>query len=337
MDNLKKIVIGIILGDHSGIGPEITAKMLAKNKNNFIPVLIGSRKIYESLIRKLNFNTKLLNVKEFSEERDRLENRSVYFLDIKSGSDIKLGSISADSGHLVYNSILKGIELQKTGYLDGLIMGPITKQALHMAGLKFSSEFELFASVYGVPKVKSVIKCEDIFRATVVGHCSFIKIVDNLSVEEIVITSNELLNVMHKFVLPEECKIAVAALNPHAGEDGLFGDEEAKIITPAINRLKHNGENVIGPCPADTVFLKARCGEVRGIVYLYHDQGNIAMKSSFFGDGVLIYTNIPGLIVSMSHGSALDIAGKGIADEKNMAACVDTLITMIGNRRKSDD
>ena len=127
--------------------------------------------------------------------------------------------------------------------------------------------------------------------------------------------------------------MAVAALNPHAGEDGLFGDEESTIIQPAIDQLLNEGIQVIGPCPADTVFLKARSGEVGGVVFLYHDQGNIAMKSVFFGDGVLIYTNTPANIVSVGHGPAYGKAGKGTADPKNMISSMQVLTELVLNQR----
>ena len=132
-----------------------------------------------------------------------------------------------------------------------------------------------------------------------VGHCAFREIVERLTPKGIVGTAHTLLDTMDIFMDCEDCRIAVAALNPHAGEDGLFGDEEATIIQPAIDQLLAEGNHVIGPCPADTVFFKARSGEVGGVVFLYHDQGNIAMKNCFFGDGVLIYTGIPANVVSV--------------------------------------
>ena len=165
------------------------------------------------------------------------------------------------------------------------------------------------------------------------GHCAFRDIVDRLTTDGIIRTAHNLLHVMGAFLPKEKCRIAVAALNPHAGEDGLFGDEEHTIIQPAIDHLLEEGVQVIGPCPADTVFLKARNGEVGGVVFMYHDQGNIAMKSCFFGDGVLIYTNTPANIVSVGHGPAYGKAGKGTADPKNMIASMRVLASLVEKRK----
>ncbi|HWR10605.1 MAG TPA: 4-hydroxythreonine-4-phosphate dehydrogenase PdxA [Rectinemataceae bacterium] len=325
----KVPVVGIILGDQAGIGPEVVAKAIAHNEGRYLPVLFGNRALFEQIIKQYPYCAKLKTVPADTVHADFSDGAAGYFVDVPAGPDISIGRVSGDSGKLIYDSIAAAIRYHRAGQTEGLVMAPITKHALYAAGIKFSSEFEIFADLYAVPSVKSVIKCEGIFRSTVVGHCPFIEIVGKLNTGAIIDTANDLLAVMRMFMPIQECKIAIAALNPHAGEDGLFGSEEAEIIAPAVESLLKAGYQVIGPCPADTVFLKARSGEVGGIVYLYHDQGNIAMKSSFFGAGVLIYTKIPGHIVSVGHGSALDIAGKNIADANNLIVSIDTLLNIL--------
>ena len=260
--------------------------------------------------------------------------QTVYFQNVAAGPDITYGKVSADSGRLIYDSIAKTIELYKNGIIDGICMTPITKQALHDAGYTECTEFDIFAKLFDTKGVGAVIQAGQIFRSTVVGHCAFVDIPKKLTTEAIVNTAESLLRVMRIFKPDQEPEIAVAALNPHAGENGLYGDEESRIIAPAIKILQEKGNHVIGPSPADTVFLKAIHKEVGGVVFLYHDQGNIAMKSVYFGAGVLIYSNIPAPIVSVGHGPAFDKAGKGTADPSNMIASIETLLKIVNSDRK---
>jgi 4-hydroxythreonine-4-phosphate dehydrogenase len=325
-------VLGIILGDHAGSSPELAAKVVLANKGGYTPVLVGNRTRFERSVKVVEGAEKI-NILQIKERPEFVDNHTVYFADVEAGEDIHFGKVTADSGKLIYESIKKTIDLEKTGAIDGFCMAPITKASLHAAGYNFSTEFEIFAQLYGVKKVRSVIKCGDIFRSTVVGHCAFVDIVKNLTMDGIFTTSEELISVMGKFLPPEKCSIAVAALNPHAGENGLYGREESDIIQPAIDRLIEKGCNVIGPSPADTIFLKALNKQVNGVVFMYHDQGNIAMKSVFFGDGVLIYTNIPAHIVSVGHGPAFGKAGKGTADPKNLIGSMEVLMQIVESER----
>jgi 4-hydroxythreonine-4-phosphate dehydrogenase len=325
-------VLGIILGDHAGSSPEMVVKTVLRNDGSYIPVLIGNRKRFE-ISRKVVENGEKLNILPLNGRPGSIEPDNVFFSDVEAGEDIQFSKVSKDSGKLIFESIKNAIALEKEGVVDGLSMAPITKQSLHAAGYDFSSEFEIFDKLYGTKNCKAVIKCGDIFRSTVVGHCAFIDIVKKLTGEGIIETAEGLVNVMVKFLPPEKCKIAVAALNPHASENGLYGNEESLIIIPAIERLKEKGYCVIGPSPADTVFLKALNKEVGGVVFIYHDQGNIAMKSVFFGDGVLIYTHIPANIVSVGHGPAFGKAGKGTADPKNMIISIDVLKQLVQSQK----
>lgn len=324
----SKPVIGIILGDHAGSSPEIAAKAVLESKGNYTPVFVGNRERFE-ISRKVVEGAQRLKLRDLDGRPEFVDKDTVFFSDVEAGPDIAFSQVTADSGKLIFESIKKAIELQKAGILDGISMAPITKAALHAAGYSFSTEFEIFGHLYDTTGVRAVIKCGDIFRSTVVGHCAFVDIVKNLTEDGIYTTAEGLIQIMGKFLPPEDCKIAVAAINPHASENGLYGHEESTIIMPAIQRLMDKGYDVIGPSPADTVFLKALNKQVNGVVFMYHDQGNIAMKSVFFGDGVLIYTHIPALIVSVGHGPAYGKAGKGTADPKNMIASIDVLLQMI--------
>lgn len=329
----KKVVLGIILGDHAGSSPEMVAKAVLANEETYIPVLTGNLERFCISCQHVA-GADRLDIRPLDGRPLEGGANVVYFCDVPAGPDIHFSTVTKDSGRLQYDSMEKMMELERAGIVDGYSMAPITKAGFHAAGLDFSSEFEVFAKFYGVPKCASVIKCENIFRSTVVGHCAFREIVERLTPDGIVDTAHALLDTMAIFLGRENCRIAVAALNPHAGEDGLFGNEEATIIQPAIDRLLAEGNQVIGPCPADTVFLKARSGEVGGVVFLYHDQGNIAMKTRMFQTTACIYTNVPYPILSPGHGSALDIAELGVANPTNIAYVLTTLTDIIRIRRQ---
>ena len=325
-------VLGIILGDHAGSSPELAAKTVLANDGSYTPVLIGNRKRFE-ISRKAVEGAEAIEVLPLEGRPMFVGPHTVYFADVPAGDDIVFSTVTADSGHLIYNSVVRAIDLQKAGVLDGISMAPITKEALFTAGYKTCTEFDIFMEQYGVEKVRAAICGGGIFRCTVVGHCALAEIPARLTTQGIVDTARSLLGVMRSFMPEENCKIAVAALNPHAGEHGLYGDEEITKIQPAIDILKAEGCDVIGPCPADTVFLKALNKQVAGVVFMYHDQGNIAMKSVFFGDGVLIYTNLPARIVSVGHGPAYGKAGKGTADPKNLIASMNMLLRLVQQDR----
>lgn len=323
-----KPIIGIALGDPAGIGPEITAKALHHGFADYTPVLFGNYRLFAQSLEKE------LPITVVSDYERAAIGEGITFVDMPAGDDIRMGQITADAGRLMAESLLKAVEYHKAGKIDGLVMAPITKQALHEAGYTYTSEFELFADAYHTSSVRAVIRCENIFRATVVGHCAFREIPNRLNTQGVVDTAHALLQVIRTF--KGDGSIAIAALNPHAGENGLFGDEETTILQPAIDRLRAEGVKVDGPCPADTVFLRAVNGINDGVVFLYHDQGNIAMKSRFFGDGVLIYSNVPDCICSVGHGSALDIAGKGVADPANIISCIASAVEICKRGAKDE-
>lgn len=325
----KTPTIGIILGDHAGIGPEITAMAMIREKHaEYATVLVGNLSLFQRSMKVLPDNREIEWTDISEDPYCKKEAGKVYFYNIPSYGDVPFSRVTAASGRLIYDSMQAMLRLEREKAVDGFVMGPITKQSLHAAGLDYASEFDIFSEFYQTSGIRAVIRAGDIFRCTVVGHVRFRDIVQKLTPKGVVDTAHALLEVMKRFHVKNET-IAVAALNPHAGEDGLFGDEEQVILQPAIDTLTAEGCCVIGPCPADTVYRRAQTGKVGGIVFLYHDQGNIAMKAASFGDGVLIYTGVPARIVSVGHGGAFGSAGKGTADPSNLIAAMRTLADMI--------
>lgn len=324
----KKIpVLGIMLGDHAGSSPEMAAKVLLAEHDEFVPVLVGNKARFNISCAAVEGAEKLNLIDWDGKTRPvfRADPMDIYFFDVPAGPDIQFSHITHDSGKIQYDTIAESVRLNRAGLIDGLLMAPITKAAFHAAGYDYSTEFDLFAELYDVPEVTSVVAAETYFRATVVGHCAFKDIYSKITTEKVEATIRRLIENMKYFVDAKDCHVAVAALNPHAGENGLFGDEEATVLQPAIDRVRADGYDVIGPWPCDTAINRVKDGAANGIVFMYHDQGNIAQKAAEFGGLRLIYVGYPGTILSVGHGPAYGKAGKGTADPTNLIASMKML------------
>jgi len=322
--------IGIVMGDPSGIGPEISLKCVASPEvhQSCYPVLIGDYDLLMSLAQRMVPDVTLVRYR-FRIGEDPLKPHTAAVHDIGMDStSIRPGLVSTRAGEIMIRSIELAFDELRSGNLDGIAIAPLTKEGLASARPHYKSESDLFADLTGV-RGKIVTKWKSIFRSTVTGHVAFREIVERLNVSGIVETAQILQETILRFGIKQPC-LAIAALNPHAGEGGLFGDEEKTVIEPAIQSLVENGLDVRGPIPADTVFVRAMKGEYDGVVFLYHDQGNIAMKAIAFGQGVVVYARMPWVIVTPGHGSAYDIAGQGVADATNMVEAVKTAALLPG-------
>ena len=191
-------VLGIILGDHAGSSPEMAAKAVLAAKGCYIPVFTGNLERFQISCQHVE-GAERLQIRPLEGRPSEGGEDIVYFCDIPAGPDIHFSTVTADSGKLMYDSMVKMIELERAGIVDGFSMAPITKAGFHAAGLPYNSEFELFADLYGVANVSSVVKCENVFRSTVVGHCAFRDIVDRLTTDGIIRTAHNLLHVMGLF------------------------------------------------------------------------------------------------------------------------------------------
>jgi len=330
---LEKPFIALIMGDPAGIGPEITLKALGSKINTcrYNPVLVGNYNLSIDLVKKWAPFLNIVKVDKPKEILTIATENEIPFVDIPGNETaISIGGVSGDAGAIAYGSIKETFDLFKNGLIDGAAMAPISKEALQKAGFGFLSEFELFSNLANIDTVRAIVKCGPLFRSTVVGHVPFREISSLLTAEGIVNTGNCLFSMMCRSGI-QRPSIAIAALNPHAGEGGLLGDEEKRVIEPAISALVEKGIDARGPFPADTLMVHAKRDGFQGIVFLYHDQGNIAFKSANFGDNVLVYSGIPYIITSVGHGTAFDIAGKGVADPHNYIESIDVAVRLLTN------
>jgi 4-hydroxythreonine-4-phosphate dehydrogenase len=237
------------------------------------------------------------------------------------GASFDLGVLSAAAGRAAYESIVRAVDDARTGQVDAIATAPVNKEAFRLAGLRWAGHTDLLAHLTGAPDV-AMMFYSDVLRVVLATvHIPLSEVPRALTLESlertIALTAREL----PRFGIARP-RIAVAGLNPHAGEHGLFGREEQTVIAPAVARSCERGILVSGPFPADTLFVRAHRGEFDVVVACYHDQGLIPVKLAAFGQAVNVTLGLPIVRTSVDHGTAFDIAGKGVADAGSMIAAV---------------
>jgi 4-hydroxythreonine-4-phosphate dehydrogenase len=308
--------VGALLGDPTGIGPEVVAKFLSQNKlqEHAELLVIGDYWSLEQGQKAAKVELSTSVVKNFSEGQFSTEN--VLFLDLAllSPGEVAMGEVSAKAGKATLETLSYALELAQAGRLDALVYGPLNKQALSLGGSLFKDELQFFAHKLDWQGPRGELNVLDkLWTSRVTSHVG-LKQVSELITEEKVFAAILLAHqTLRQFGL-DKPRLAVAALNPHGGEGGLFGSEEIEVITPAIMRAQAEGIEAEGPFPADTIFLRANKGKCDAVISMYHDQGQIAMKLMGFERGVTVSGGLPIAITTPAHGTAFDIAGKGVAN-----------------------
>jgi len=308
--------IGFMLGDVTGIGPEIAVKLLASGKANACAqvVIIGDRRVLE--LGMLNAGVKVPYTAYSTVEEVDFSRDDFPLIDLKN-IDPPLypqGASSDESGKLCGDTLKFMIDLALDGKLDGICFAPLNKGAMNRGGWKFNDEHQMFAKLTdhkGFFGEMNVIDQFSTFRVT--SHVPLGKVVSMITPERI----SAAISLANDSLRATGCanpRIGVAALNPHNGENGLFGDEEIRIIRPTVNKLQASGINCEGPIPSDVIFLKALKGEFDGVVMMYHDQGQIATKLLGFNKGVTVTSGLKTVFATPAHGTAYDIVGSGQAD-----------------------
>ncbi len=331
---MNRPILGITMGDPAGIGAEIIVKALASKEIYQIarPVVIGDKTVLEKMVKILSSNLKLNIVKEVDQIKGILGEIDLLDLNNISIGDFKFGEISSSAGQAAMEYIFKGIDLANTGVIDGIVTGPIHKEAINLAGYKYAGHTEILADKTGTKDYAMMLTHEDMRVIHVSTHVSLRKACDLVKKDRI-FTVIQLADMVVKRLGIAEPRIAVAGLNPHAGEQGLFGDEELKEIIPAINQATEEGIKVDGPIPPDTLFSKLSGKQYDIAVVMYHDQGHIPMKVTGFKyneitdrwddiKGVNMTVGLPIIRTSVDHGVAFDKAGQGEANEESMVEAI---------------
>jgi 4-hydroxythreonine-4-phosphate dehydrogenase len=329
--------IGLMLGDVTGIGPEIAVKLLASDKSAQLAntVVIGDRRALELGMRNAGV-TLPCTVYRGIDEVD-WPRRDIPLIDLGNTDPARFpqGAPSDESGKLCGDTLKFMIDLALAGRLDGICFAPLNKGAMNRGGWKFNDEHQMFASLTGHDGFfgeMNVIEQFSTFRVT--SHVALREAVNLVTPERI----SAAVNLANDSLRASGCdnpRIGVAALNPHNGENGLFGDEEIRIIRPAVDKLRAAGIDCQGPISSDVIFLKALKGDFDGVVMMYHDQGQIATKLLGFNKGVTVTAGLKTVFTTPAHGTAYDIVGQGKADPGAIAHAFSLAARMAAARNLS--
>ena len=311
--------LAMLLGDMTGIGPEIVARVLADGRlEDAVRIcVVGDARVLDMGIRDAGVKLQYVRVKSPADIAWRAagERGPMPLVDLANidPAQFKRGEMSAQSGKLTGDTLAAAVELAKAGHFDAITFAPLNKQALSKGGWKFPDEHKMFAHLLrhnGYFSEMNVLDGQWMGRVT--SHVSLREALDQITPDAIE-ASIKLVDATMRRAGIEKPRIAVAALNPHGGEGGLFGMEEIEMIAPTVAKVAALGIDCKGPYPADTLYIKAFAGEFDGVVSMFHDQGQIATKLQGFGRGVTITAGLETVFTTPSHGTAFDIVGKGVA------------------------
>jgi 4-phospho-D-threonate 3-dehydrogenase / 4-phospho-D-erythronate 3-dehydrogenase len=336
-------MLGLTMGDPAGIGPEVIAKACAMPEVRRVcqPLVIGSLPVMERTVRSLRLPLRVVGVSGHGDVIGpstslRASRRgTIPVLDPleRPLGRFRMGSVSRRTGAASAAFIIKAVRLAQLGCLGGIVTGPINKEAINLAGYDYPGHTEMLADLTKSRESGMMILGGPLKIMFVTTHIAHRKLADSLSTKNI----GKAIRLAHGALRDSfgirRPRIGVAALNPHAGEHGLFGNEEARIIRPACRAARARGINASDPMPADTLFGKAARGGYDGVVAMYHDQGLIPLKLLAFGTCVNMTVGLPIIRTSVDHGTAYDIAGKGKADPGSMVEAI-TLAAKLAARNK---
>jgi 4-hydroxythreonine-4-phosphate dehydrogenase len=338
-----KPILAITMGDPAGIGPEIVAKALDRKTvyDRCNPLVVADAGVMRKAIRATGLSLRIRPVDRVSDARFEYGCIDVYDLNDAGLDQLEYGKVSAKAGDAAFRSVRTAIALAMNKDVDGTVTAPINKEALNIAGHHFDGHTEIYAHFTGTSKYAMLLADNFLRVIHVSTHVSLREACDRVKKQRIIDVAQLITDACKQFGI-EHPRIGIAGLNPHSSDNGLFGREEEKEIIPAVNELKRMGYNVDGPVPPDTLFAKAKCGQYDGCVAMYHDQGHIPFKVVGFNwdpetgrmnsvQGVNITLGLPIIRVSVDHGTAFDVAGKGIASPDAMLLAIDYAARMAGS------
>ncbi len=320
---MSKSRIAVPIGDPAGVGPEIVAKSVASKEVFDVAecVIVGDKKIMENAIRITGADLKI-RVITAPEEGDYSEGiLNLIDLDNVDMDAFEFGKVSGMCGKAAYAYIAKSIELANSRQVDAVATTPINKESLRAGDIHFIGHTEIFGALTNTEDPLTMFETNGMRVFFLTRHVSLREMLDMITKERIKDYVKRCLEALEKLGV-KEGTMAIAGLNPHSGEHGLFGWEEVNEITPAVEELKAEGYNVAGPIGADSVFHQAAIGKYNSVLSLYHDQGHIATKTLDFEKTIAITNGMPILRTSVDHGTAFDIAGTGVVSAVSMIEAI---------------
>jgi len=329
----ESIPLAITMGDASGIGPEIIAKALVNRCER--AVVFGSAVVMADVVHRLGLDVEVRSFASVEEVRFQPGHIEV----VETTQIIApppSREISAVSGRAAFDAVVAAIEAAKQGTVAGIVTAPINKEAMACAGIPYPGHTEILAEHGGGRRVAMMLANDEIRTVLVTIHTSLRNAISEADFEA-QMSAIRLAHEGGKALGFPSPRVAVAGLNPHAGEGGLFGDEEIRIIRPAIEAARAEGIDASGPWPGDTVYMQARSGLFDVVVAQYHDQGLIPVKYLGLTKGVNITLGLPFVRTSPDHGTAFDIAGKGIADPASLETAFAYARQLVSARATASD
>ncbi len=327
----KRPILALTIGDPAGIGTEISVKSLTKEDIYHLakPFLIGSAQVIQDTIHRLGLLLDIHQVQQVQDCRYQFGTIDVLDIDNIDLSKLEMGKVQAACGKAAYEYIHKATDLAKTGEIDAIVTAPINKEALKAASIPYIGHTEMIAELLDAKSNMTMFMIEGMRIFFLTRHVSLAEACRLIRDPEIVYRGIQQCYDVLTDTLPHRPKLAVAGLNPHAGEGGLLGDEELVSLIPAVKRAVEAGMDVVGPVPADSVFHFAKKGAYDAVLSLYHDQGHIASKMIDFEKTVSVTVGLPTLRTSVDHGTAFDIAGKGIASSVSMEEAIKAAVSLL--------
>jgi 4-hydroxythreonine-4-phosphate dehydrogenase len=353
-DVMKLPLIGLTMGDVAGVGPEVIVRAWSDERLHKLarPLVIGDPDILTRAINLIGSQDTLAVKIIASPEQAGHSPRVIPCLlgsrvNQAGLANIKPGVVDARAGRAAYEFLVTAIDLALAGQIDAITTLPINKHALHLSGIEHPGHTEILADRCGVREHAMMLYLESETANEVEGsrhasglgvihvtlHVALRKVFDLLTQDSIASKIHLADQAMRPLTAGRAPTIAVTALNPHAGEDGLFGDEEQTLIGPAVARMRSQGVNVEGPLPNDTLFYHALQGKYDAVVAMYHDQGHIALKTVGFQRAVNVTLGLPIIRTSVAHGTAFDIAWKGVADPSSLISAVRVAARLFAGRK----
>jgi 4-hydroxythreonine-4-phosphate dehydrogenase len=316
----KKPTLGVLLGDSSGIGPEIVAKLISRPEIYELAnvVIVGDYRVFR-------MGQKIAGLSEPVTVTDHLDSvpfeigRPVFYdYPTISDEEVTMGKVNPKSGKAVMNTLSFMVDLALAKKIDGFVFAPFNKEAMRLGGSPYHSELDFFKEKFNRPNIPGEVSVlDDLWATRVTSHVGIGQVSALITRKNVYNTIRFMDGVLRTFGIKTP-RLAVSALNPHAGEGGMFGPEEKEAIAPAIEMARREGVSAEGPFPADTIYLRIKKGNYNAVVSMYHDQGQIATKLLGFDRGVTVHAGLPVAIATPAQGSAFDIAGQGKANPEGI-------------------
>ena len=329
-----KPLVAITMGDAAGIGAEVTARALQDSwvYEKCRPFVVGSVAAMDDALRLINASGRTRVAHQVDEVQGEFGTIDVLDLENLDFSALEYGKVSPIAGQASVEWILRAGELAAAGQVQAIATAPINKEACALAGHKDIGHMEIFQRQTGSKNVATMLMAEQLRTVHLTTHKS-LRIACDFVTKENVLAKIALTDETFKMWGFETPRIGVAALNPHASDGGLLGDEEAKQIAPAVEEARAMGIDATGPVPADTVFVQAIDGKYDAVIAMYHDQGHIPIKVHNWAKSVSVNLGLPFIRTSVDHGTAFDIAGKGIADPESMLESIRVAVSLASDSR----